>query len=94
MSSTLSENRRKTSSNLTKNWQIDTTPHILNRIHQQDVNVAVYQRDISVLSRQIEQLLEQHVSIRLQGNKQHITDALFVQLPGDQFAEILSKLII
>ena len=77
---------------ITKNWHIDSNPETLNFIHQQDINVSVYQRDTSSLTDQVEHLLEQHVSIRLHGNEKSIIDALKEHLLHDKHHKILEDI--
>ncbi len=50
------------------NWVLDTTPEILNNIHQRDVNIAIYNRDTSALSREINSLLTLDVQVKSSGD--------------------------
>ena len=51
-----------------KNWEIGTTPSILENIHQKDVNIAIYKRDISTLASEISRLLQQNIELRTSGD--------------------------
>ena len=54
------------------NWGIDQNPSILNRIHDDEVNIAIYERDTSALSSEIEQLLDQDIEFRSSGTLEAI----------------------
>ena len=51
-----------------KNWEIGKTPSALESIHQQDVNIAIYERDTSKLKAEIDSLLEQNIERRAKGD--------------------------
>ena len=52
----------------TKNWIIGLSPIILEDIHLEDVNIAIYEREIDDLSSEINSLVEQNVEFRASGN--------------------------
>lgn len=54
------------------NWAIDASPSILNRIHDKEVNIAIYERDTSAFSSEIEQLLNQDIEFRSSGTLEAI----------------------
>ncbi|PHI21732.1 hypothetical protein CEQ90_00135 [Lewinellaceae bacterium SD302] len=55
-----------------ENWMVDSTPRVLNGIHQSDVNIVVYERDTSALKSEVDQLLKQHNEFRGSGEIQDI----------------------
>ncbi len=65
---------------VTKNWAIDTDPAILQSIHTEDVDIAICQRDISDLSSEIAHLLAQKMTLKSSGSISSIMDELSVKL--------------
>ena len=51
-----------------KNWVVGTTTKTLENIHQNDVNIAIYNRDISILEKEINSLLKQDIKFDCSGN--------------------------
>lgn len=52
----------------TKNWAIGLSPIILENIHLEDVNIAIYDREINDLSSEINGLVAQNVEFSASGN--------------------------
>lgn len=50
-----------------KNWAVGTRPAILTKIHQEDINVVVYERAISTLHTEIQQLLQEDYRLQCSG---------------------------
>ena len=50
------------------NWEVGESATILKDIHQKDVNIAIYERDINALTSEINHLIEQHIEIRTRGS--------------------------
>ena len=50
------------------NWEIGESAAILKGIHQKDVNIAIYERDINDLRSEINHLIEEHIEIRTRGD--------------------------
>jgi len=50
-----------------KNYMVDSTPTVLGDIHQTDVNIAIYTRDISSFTDEINALVKEGVEIELNG---------------------------
>lgn len=55
-----------------KNWRLDSSPNVLKGIHNEHVNIAIYQRDISTLTSEINGLIEQKIDFRSRGNVETI----------------------
>jgi len=53
---------------MVKNWVIGETPEVLKNIHQNNVNITIYNRDISTLKKEINSLLEQDIEFNSSGN--------------------------
>ncbi|MEL6803571.1 MAG: DUF1826 domain-containing protein [Bacteroidota bacterium] len=49
-------------------WAIDTDQEVLKRIHEEDVNIAIYERDTSKLKSEINSLLDQNIEFRASGD--------------------------
>lgn len=60
----------------TVNWKIATSPTVLNSIHDKDINIAIYERDISALTNDINSLLEQNIEFRSSGSISTIMNAI------------------
>ncbi|MEM8583687.1 MAG: DUF1826 domain-containing protein [Bacteroidota bacterium] len=52
----------------TRHWAVGTDPDLLMRIHEEDVNIAIYERDTSNLESEINSLLEQNIELRASGD--------------------------
>ena len=57
---------------LVKNWAEDTTPEILKSIHKDEINITIYNRDISMLQNEIDVLLAQNIKFNAYGNSNQI----------------------
>jgi len=71
-----------------KNWAIGTTPKILKDIHRDDVNIAIYERNTSPLSNEINNLLEQNIEFRSSGDINSILDEITKTFKSDEFSLI------
>ena len=58
------------------NWQVSESPTILKGIHQKDVNIAIYERDINALTSEINHLIEQNIEIRTRGSMNDILNEI------------------
>lgn len=70
---------------VTKNWAIGTTPTTLNKIHENDVNIAIYERDITQLNKEIEQLLSQNIELRLNGDISSIINSISKAIDSNKY---------
>lgn len=61
---------------IVKNWVEGTTPDILENIHQDNVNITMYNRNIDGLKKEINSLLKQDISSDLSGNVDTILNEL------------------
>jgi len=52
----------------TKNWAIGLSPDILEGIHNKDINIAIYEREIDDLSSEINGLVERNVEFSASGS--------------------------
>lgn len=63
-------------STLLQNWSVDSTPDILRSIHDNHINIAIYERDVEGLAQEIQFLLNSNVVVRATGNKVTIEEEL------------------
>ncbi len=72
-----------------KNWEIGTTPMILKRIHHTDVNIAIYERDTSALTKEISVLIERNTELRFSGDIGTIMNEISTFLNPQKFSLLL-----
>jgi len=77
---------------LTKNWEIGTSPSVLEMIHQKEVNIAIYERDITSLELEIEKLIHQQIEIQLSGEVETIINAIREVLNENEFPRIIEDI--
>lgn len=63
-----------------KNWATGTTQDVLNQIHEHDINIAIYHRDIAFLNHEILCLANQNIEVRACGSKYEILSILKKEL--------------
>lgn len=51
-----------------KNWAVDTSPEGLKDIHESEVNIAIYERNTTAFSNEVNDLLEQDIEVKLSGD--------------------------
>ncbi|MEM9546333.1 MAG: DUF1826 domain-containing protein [Bacteroidota bacterium] len=61
---------------LNKNWAIGSFVEVLESIHQKEVNIAIYERDIQHLSSEIDPLLDENIQVRSSGNPNTILEKI------------------
>ena len=59
-----------------KNWVRGKTPAILERIHEVDVNIALFDRDISAISKEIAFLIQRDIELRSCGSIDTMVNAI------------------
>ena len=72
------------SSETTLNWAEGTAPKILSDIHQKHVNIAVYNRDIHPLKKEIDSLVKRDITFDSRGTIDAILEELTIQIKGDE----------
>lgn len=65
---------------VTKNWVIGNCSTSLQQIHQKDMNIAIYNREIDFLSKEIAQLLATKIELRASGNTENILSSIKEEL--------------
>ncbi|WP_075343932.1 DUF1826 domain-containing protein [Tenacibaculum agarivorans] len=72
---------------LVKNWEVGTTPIILNQIHDSYVNITIYNRDIHALEKEINSLKQKKIRCTSNGDINVILNELqeVVQLNQNSF---------
>ena len=76
----------------TVNWQVGATPMVLEGILRADVNIAVYERDISALFSQIDQLLQQDIVFKADGDILTIMSELTSLISPDTYPLIIQDI--
>lgn len=59
-----------------KNYQIGKHPMVLEKIHNREINIAIYDRDVENLKKEIGNLLSENINFRVNGEKDDILDSL------------------
>ena len=59
-----------------KNWDIGITSKVLENIHQEDINITIYNRDINILENEINNLIVNDINFNLNGNIDSILNEL------------------
>ena len=72
-----------------KNWEIGATPNILKNIHQTDVNIAIYERDITSLSDEVNSLVEQNIEFRASGDITTILNAISTGINPNEYPQVV-----
>ncbi len=75
---------------ITQNWAIGATQEVLNQIHEQDVNIAIYNRDITSLNDEILSLINQDFEVFVYGDKSEILNVLEKEL--NQYPDFLKDI--
>lgn len=76
------------------NWMIDSTAKILNTIHNQNVNIAIYERDIRALASEINGLLDQQIEFRSSGSAESITKELVNTLGQQDYNGFIQDILV
>ena len=59
-----------------KNWDIGNASKVLENIHQEDINITIYNRDINILENEINNLIVNDINFNLNGNIDSILNEL------------------
>lgn len=70
-----------------KNWAEGRTIDVLQDIHQDDINIAIYNRDTTSMKAEIEHLLEQSIEFRAKGSITTITSDIAATLSNCPFIQ-------
>jgi len=60
----------------TKNWISGETPSVLGSIHEREVNIAIFNRDIGALKEELNSLLRRDFEFRSSGDLDAVSDAI------------------
>lgn len=74
------------------NWSIDTTPTVLKNIHHQEINIAIFEREINALASEISDLLAQDVAFSIDGTIGDILKGLSSTLPPEKYGLIFEDI--
>lgn len=69
-----------TTKTVSKNWVIGNCSTMLQQIHQNDINIAIYNREIDFLSKEIAQLSATKIELRASGNIENILSLIKEEL--------------
>ena len=73
-------------------WEIGTNLTILKRIHYKDVNIAIYERDVSALTNEINNLLEQNIEFKSSGDIDAMVGEMMKVIHPNKFSLIISDI--
>lgn len=65
---------------LTKNWAISSSESVFDQIHQNDVNITIYNREVSDFAEEINCVLKEELNLRFSGDLESIENALIKEL--------------
>jgi len=68
-----------------KNWSVGITEAILDDIYLKDINVAIYNRDIKNIKKEIDFLLKRNTLFNDTGTTEDILDKFNKEIPSDKF---------
>lgn len=74
------------------NWQIGVTPLILENIQEEVLNISIYDRDISHMKREIKELLQQEINLKINGDIYSILNQLNVAINQNQYGHIINDI--
>ena len=75
-----------------KNWVTDTSPEVLKNIHQNDINISIYNRDISLLENEINKLIQLDLDINIHGSIINILNEIKNLIDPSQYNLILQDI--
>lgn len=76
-------------SSIVKNWSEGTIPSVLEHIHQNEVNIAIYNRDVLFLENEIHKLLQQNIKLNTCGTIETILSEIQQTLAIDEFQNVM-----
>jgi hypothetical protein len=77
---------------INKNWEIGTNSRILKNIRQKDINIAIYEREIESLTKEIDRILNQDIEFRSSGDIDTIIDSVKKTLNPKEFSLIIQDI--
>jgi len=77
---------------IAKNWVEGNCLTVLHQIHSNEVNIATYNREIDILSNEIDTALNQSIEIRVNGNIDTILQTIEIELK--EFTQLKSDIIL
>jgi hypothetical protein len=75
-----------------KNYIAGTHPEILKDIHQSNVNIAIYNRDILTLTKETNKLLKRDLKIDVNGDINSVLNEITMQIDADEFPLIVEDI--
>jgi len=82
----------KTDYQIESNWGVGASPSILNRIHDDEVNIAIYERDVSAFSNEIKQLSDEEIEFRSSGTKDDIMNDVRKAMDPSNYSLIIQDI--
>jgi hypothetical protein len=77
---------------INKNWEIGTTPMTLDKINKKEVNIAIYDRDISSLTKEVKKLLCMNIELRFNGSIETILNSISTTIDHEIFGSIIKDI--
>lgn len=73
----------------TTNWKIETSPNVLEKIHQNHINITIYDRDVAALKDEINALVKEDFSLKTSGDIAAIQKTMNERLDPNTFSGIV-----
>lgn len=77
---------------IVKNWESGSTAEMLENIHKNNVNIAIYNRDISTLKKEVSNLLKQDITLKLSGDINAILSEITKVLELDEYQLLIQDI--
>lgn len=75
-----------------KNWEVGTTHKILESIHQKEINIAIYDRDIDPLTKEIDSLRNLSIELRSVGDISTILNSVTKSINSNKHSLIIQDI--
>ncbi|MEM9328705.1 MAG: DUF1826 domain-containing protein [Bacteroidota bacterium] len=59
-----------------QNWAMGNTPNILQNVHQREVNIAIFNRDIVAFQGELDRLMDKDIELRASGPMEDVSSAI------------------
>ena len=70
------------------NWMSGTSANVLENIHQKDINITIYNRDVTVLEKEIQHLLKRQLNFKSNGDIQTIMKEIVTIVEPNKFPQL------
>ena len=77
---------------IVKNWTTSTELNLLENIHREDINITIYDRDVSALEKDINKLVKQGITFKSYGSISTIMNEITKVVPPNEFQRVLEDI--